>query len=423
MVILQMVAKSLLRRKQRVLIALLATSVSVFLVLLLTHLKVGVANSLSRVNGQADLIVGAPAQPVHLALYGIFRLGNPPPVISDDHVQRLRAHPEIKSVIPLSQQESHRGYPVTATTEQLFTNTSAGQIFAQGEGFSQPYSVVLGASFARDSGYLPGELMTIAAGAEPSLADEYPERFTITGVLAPTGSVLDNDIFVPLTTLQAIRSKYRPNDNHGVNLLLIKLHSKQATLPIQSQIKNVYGQSLEVIIPAQELAYVHQLANRVMNTVLGILGMTVLMALLMVFFSVSGSLAERRNEVQTLRMLGARTHQIVVIGFLEPLVVILLASLGGFLLFVTVVALLAVFCPVEWQAWIGEQKISMVELFTWLSVLAFGSLLTFVPAWMAYGQCSGEQQGKSRQRGRQERKQHPTPRLLTKPDVRTEDVF
>lgn len=417
MVILQMVTKSLLRRKMRVLIALLAMSVSVFLVLLLTHLKVGLTNSLSRVDEQADLIAGAPAQPAHLALYGMFRLGNPPPAISNDYVQRLRANPEIKSVVPLSQQESHQGHPVTGTTEQLFADMDTDQVFARGEGFLQPYSVVLGASFARDSGYLPGEMLTIAAGMEPAFEDEYPERFTITGILAPTGSVLDNGIFVPLTTLQAMRSKYRPDDNHGINLLLIKLHSKQATLPIQSQIKNVYGQSLEVVIPTQELAYVHQLANRVMNAILGVLGITVLMALLMVFFSVSGSLAERRNEVQTLRMLGARTHQIVVIAFLEPLAVILLASLGGFLLFVSAVTLLTMFCPVEWRAWMGEQTVSVNELFMLLSVLAFASLLTFVPAWMAYDQCSGNQQKKN-----QQGKKSPVPQRPIEQSVRTEDA-
>ena len=113
MVILQIITKSLLRRKKRVLIALLAMSFTVYFVLLLTHLKVGLANSLARVSEQAELIVGAPAQPVHLALYGLFRLGNPPPAISYDYVKQLQANPEVASAIPLSQQESHRGHAVT----------------------------------------------------------------------------------------------------------------------------------------------------------------------------------------------------------------------------------------------------------------------------------------------------------------------
>lgn len=398
MVILQMVTKSLFRRKKRVIIAMLAMSVSVFFIMSLTHMKAGLANSLARVSGQADLIVGAPAQPVHLALFGLFRSGSPPPAISYDYVRQIKNNSEVASVIPLSQQESHRGYAVTGTSEQLFDSMGIDQVFARGEGFSHSHSVVLGASFARHSGYLPGEKMTIAAGTEPTFADEYPEPFTITGILSPTGSVLDNGIFVPITTLQTMRGKYRPDEQYGINLLLVKLLSKQAVLPIQSQIKSTHGQSLEVVIPAQELAYVHQLASRVINMVLGILAITVLMGLLMVFFSVSGSLAERRREVQTLRMLGARTHQIVAIGFLEPLLVILLASLGGFVLFVAAVSMLEIFCPVEWRAWVGEQKISINELFTLLLVLIFGCLMTFVPAWMAYGQCSdGQQRQKSTQ--------------------------
>ena len=387
MVIVQIITKSLLRRKKRVLIALLAMSFTVYFVLLLTHLKVGLANSLARVSEQAELIVGAPAQPVHLALYGLFRLGNPPPAISYDYVKQLQANPEVASAIPLSQQESHRGHAVTGTSEQLFDSINADQIFARGEGFSHPYSVVLGASFARDSGYLPGEKMTIAAGSEPTVDDEYSEPFTITGILAPTGSVLDDGIFVPITTLQDMRSTYHSDAGHDVNLILVKLHSKQATLPIQNQIKTTLGRALEVIVPGQELAYVHQLVNRVMNVMLGILAITVLMALLMVFFSVIGSLAERRQEVQTLRMLGARTHQIVVIGFLEPLAVILLALVGGLVLLLTTVTTLEILFPIESLVWLGGQTVSANEMVALLVILVFGSLLTFVPAWMTYDQC------------------------------------
>lgn len=387
MVIVQIITKSLLRRKKRVLIALLAMSFTVYFVLLLTHLKVGLANSLARVSEQAELIVGAPAQPVHLALYGLFRLGNPPPAISYDYVKQLQANPEVASAIPLSQQESHRGHAVTGTSEQLFDSINADQIFARGEGFSHPYSVVLGASFARDSGYLPGEKMTIAAGSEPTVDDEYSEPFTITGILAPTGSVLDDGIFVPITTLQGLRSAYHSGAGHDVNLILVKLHSKQATLPIQNQIKTTLGRALEVIVPGQELAYVHQLVNRVMNVMLGILAITVLMALLMVFFSVIGSLAERRQEVQTLRMLGARTHQIVVIGFLEPLAVILLALVGGLVLLLTTVTTLEILFPIESLVWLGGQTVSANEMVALLVILVFGSLLTFVPAWMTYDQC------------------------------------
>lgn len=387
MVIVQIITKSLLRRKKRVLIALLAMSFTVYFVLLLTHLKVGLANSLARVSEQAELIVGAPAQPVHLALYGLFRLGNPPPAISYDYVKQLQANPEVASAIPLSQQESHRGHAVTGTSELLFDSINADQIFARGEGFSHPYSVVLGASFARDSGYLPGEKMTIAAGSEPTVDDEYSEPFTITGILAPTGSVLDDGIFVPITTLQGLRSAYHSGAGHDVNLILVKLHSKQATLPIQNQIKTTLGRALEVIVPGQELAYVHQLVNRVMNVMLGILAITVLMALLMVFFSVIGSLAERRQEVQTLRMLGARTHQIVVIGFLEPLAVILLALVGGLVLLLTTVTTLEILFPIESLVWLGGQTVSANEMVALLVILVFGSLLTFVPAWMTYDQC------------------------------------
>ena len=386
MVILQVVYKSLLRRKNKALLALLAMSFSICFVLMLTHLKVEFTHTLARVTERADLIVGAPAQPIHLALYALFRIGNPPPAISDDYLQKLQAHPEIKTAIPLSLQESHQGHTVTGTDERLFQsiNPDPTRVFAKGEGFSKPFSVVLGATLAASLGYLPGEMMTIAAGDEPSLYDEYPQLFTITGILAPTGSALDNSIIVPLKTLKTVRNQQKTDH---INLILIKLHSNQAILSMQNHIKNRFNRSVEVVIPQQELAFVQQAGNRLLNILLGVLAVTALMALVMVFFSVSNSLAERRCEVQALQMLGARAHQVIVIGLLEPFVIILLASICGFLLFIVTIYALEMFAPTHWAPWLGKQEVSFTEITTLLLLFALGSLLTSIPAWRAYGQC------------------------------------
>lgn len=386
MVIGQIVYKSLWRRKNKALVALLAMSFSVCFVLLLTHLKVEFANTLARVNDQADLIIGAPAQPIHLALYGLFRIGNPPPAISDEDLQTLQTHPEIVSVIPLSLQESHRGHTVTGTDERLFhsMDLNPDHVFAKGEGFSTPYSAVLGATFAARSGYLPGEMITIAAGNEPSLQDEYPQLFTITGILSPTGSAFDNSILVPLNTLKTMRNSPKKTD---INLFLVKLHNKQARLPMQNYLKTRFNHSVEVVIPQQALAFVQQAGNRLLNIILGVLVITMLMALIMVFFSVTSSLAERRCEVQTLQMLGARTHQVIAIGLLEPLIIILLASIGGFVLFIATIHMLEVMAPIHWSPWLGQQDVSLTEITTLLLLFAIGAVLTSIPAWRAYGKC------------------------------------
>lgn len=392
MVILKIVKKSLLRRKHKALIALAAMSISVCLVLLLVHLKSGLSHTLSTVKNQADLIVAAPAQPIHLALYGLFRIGNPPPAINVNLLDELQSHPEIASIIPLSLQESHQGYAVTGSNESLFKNINSdlSQVFAEGEGFTNPQSIVLGASFAESSGYLIGERMTIAAGLEPSLSDEYPQPFTITGILAPIGSALDDSIIVQLTTLQSFRKETRENqtENTDINLALIKLHNRQALLPMQNQIREITNQTVEVIIPDQELSILQQTGNRLMNLMLGIVSITVIMALITIFFSVSGSLAERRYEIDILRMLGAKTYQVVAIGLLEPLIIILTASLSGFLLFMIAVSIFQVSLPTEWKAWIGGHEISMNDAATLLLLLLCGAVLTCIPAWMTYGQCT-----------------------------------
>ena len=392
MVILQLVHKSLERRKTKALVALMALSCSVSLVLLLVHIKNNLSHTINRVTNQADLIVSAPAQPAYLALYGLFRIGNPPPAINVSLFETIKAHSEVMSAIPLSMQESHRGITITGTTSEFFQYFDNNQplTFAEGEGFSQPRSIVLGATVAERTGYGIGERMTLAAGFEPALSDEYPQSFTITGILTPVNTIIDNSALVPIKTLQSIRSENtsKKADDNAINLILLKLHNRQALLPMQNQIKEFSQQPVEVIIPNQELTFIRHTGNQLVNLMLGIVAITLLMALITVFFSVSGSLAERRYEIDTLRMLGARSHQVIVIGLLEPLLIIFTASLLGFGLFWAGVKGLEYSLPDIWKGWIAGHPVSIEEVGVLLLLILAGTVLATVPAWRTYGQCT-----------------------------------
>ncbi len=393
MVILQLTYKSLMRRKQKVLMALSAMSLACSFILLLVHFKAEFAQSVGRISSQSDLIIGAPSQPAHLALFGLFRIGNAPPAISERYLDQLATNPEIESVIPLSFQESHRGVMVTGTNDQIFSTirSDGSEVFSIGEGFTTPDSIVLGAAVAEKFGYHFGEWMTIAAGQEPLISDEYPDAFKINGILAPTGSALDNSILVPLATLKKLRREHQPelNNDQNINLMFVKLHTKQASLPIQNLIRNHFDHKLEVIIPAQEFAVINQYADRLMNSVLGILSTTLLMALVMVFFSVSSSLAERRHELEILQMLGAKNYHVALIGLLEPLSIILLALLMGFVLYISMLGLIELLAPVNWRSWLSGRWVSVNELASISVLLLTGSLLTCFPAWRAYGEFGG----------------------------------
>ena len=388
MVILPLVTKSLSRRKMKALVSMLGLTVSLFLLLALIHVKNNLSHRIHITLHQTDLIIGAPSQPAHLALFGLFRVGNPPPALRYDVYQHLKNHSEVASAIPLSVMESHRGFPVTGTTPELFETFYEDRFlsFAQGNGFIQPASVVLGANVAEQTRYQLGEMMTIAQGAEPSLLDEYSEPFTITGILAATGTALDNSILVSMDDLKKVRPEGA--DQEAINLIWVRLHNRQALLPMQQQIKEQMPYPVEVVIPNQALDFIQRIGSLLANMMIAIVLLTAGIALITVFFSVSGSLSERRYEIDTLRMLGARSHQIIIIGLLEPLLIMLAATVTGFILFKGVMASLIFFLPEHWLGWVSGYSTPTAEIGMLLLIMAIGSLLVIIPAWRTYGQCT-----------------------------------
>ncbi|AMO55951.1 hypothetical protein GZ77_07390 [Endozoicomonas montiporae] len=391
MVILQLVKNSLGRRKTKAIVSLLGLAFSTTLLLVLVHVKNSISQTIERVTGQSDLIVGAPSQPSHLALYGLFRIGSTPPAIDISVYKALSEHPEIASAIPLSIMESHRGFPVTGTTNELFNRFDRNQplTFTEGEGFSLPDSIVLGSAVAQQTGYQVGERMTLARGMEPSIEDEYTRPFTITGILAPTGSALDNSFLASINDLQKVRADFQPEQPAGnINLILLQLHNRLALLPMEQQIKQTAPSPVEVVIPDRELGFIQNYANQFADLMIAVVMLITVMALITVFFSVTSSLAERRYEIDTLRMLGARSYQVIAIGLLEPFLIIGTATITGFFLFKGIVFGLEGFMPGEWQVWMTEHPASLEEVKFLLLILFVGSLLAAIPAWKTYGQCT-----------------------------------
>lgn len=235
-----------------------------------------------------------------------------------------------------------------------------------------------------------GELMTIAKGAEPTPADEYAKPLTISGILEPTGTVLDNTILVNLSDLKQLRNQHQPDNSQAdnINLIQIRLHNRQALLPMEQQIKHLVSEPVEVVIPNKELNFIQRISNQLTGLMIAIVAITAAMALVSVFFSVSGSLAERRYEIDTLRMLGARFYQVIAVGLLEPLLIIITATIASFVLFKGLVWGLEAFLPEEWRVWMADYPASFGEVKLLLLVILLGSLLAAIPAWKTYGQCT-----------------------------------
>lgn len=195
--------KSLCNRRFVVVMTVLSIALSVALVLgverLRTAAKSGFANSAAGI----DLIVAPRGDQVQILMATVFGIGSTGPGISWTSYEAVASRPAVAWAVPVSLGDNHRGFPVIGTTADYFDHLrhSGGKplAFARGRAFAAPNEAVVGAEIAARFGYAVGRTIINAHGAGEVAFDVHDEApFTITGILAPTGTAVDRLVLVSL---------------------------------------------------------------------------------------------------------------------------------------------------------------------------------------------------------------------------------
>ena len=192
-----MAARSAWNRRYNLLLMIVAIALSTALLLGVERLRHQVRAGFAQSISGTDLIVGARTSPVQLTLSTVFHLGGVTHGMSWASAQRIAAHPLVAWTIPVSLGDSHRGFPVLATSEDYFRHFRYGDrralALADGRPFGAVFETVLGAEVARRLGYRVGDRIVLshgepAHGDDDHHADHADKPFVVTGILAPTGT-------------------------------------------------------------------------------------------------------------------------------------------------------------------------------------------------------------------------------------------
>ena len=382
MVILKLMGKSLRQRAGRATLSILALAFSFALLLVISHIHEAVRSYARQVSSEADLVISAPTQPMHLVLYSLFGIGTPPPALPWSVYEDIAAVAEVAWAAPVSTSKSHEGFTVTASTPhylgtlQLQAVNFIGRSEA-GTTFRNERSAFIGANLGHL--YHPGEVLPIAHDRSAAPEEDSAPGFIIQGVLLETGTSLDNNILVPIDGLrQTLRAEGMPSD--VINFMLIKLQDPNSLVALQQRLQEAYPVALTVVNPASELArlgYYERMLNRVFMAMSFIIG---LLSLMMIFFNLATAFAERRDEVELLRMVGARPWQLAGLTLAEPLLQMVLALFGG-----GVIYQLSTFFLGNWIPLVNRIDLPLEQLFWLLLLFLLGFALACLPAWRMYG--------------------------------------
>ena len=317
----RLAAKSLHYRKGSVVLTMFAMVISMMVLIGVEHIrhqaKANFANSISGV----DLLVGARTSKINLLLYSVFRVGSPTQNISWKAFKTLSDDPQVKWAIPMSLGDSHQGFRVLGTNKQFFDVFKYGNdrqlAFAFGDVFSSAHHVVLGADVARELGYELDDKIVLSHGlSKTSFQQHDKHKFTVIGILAPTGTPVDKTLHVSLQGLEAVHlspavlatlsqaqlNKLQPQN---ITAILLGLTSKLSVFNLQRNINTAKEEPLIAILPGVALSELWQMLSGVENTLRLISSLVFISALFGLSAMLLSSIRERQQEVRLLRMIGA----------------------------------------------------------------------------------------------------------------------
>jgi len=330
--LLRLATASLLARRRTTGLMLLALTLSCALLFGVEKLRSELRTSAYAAVGAVDLIVGARTAPEQLLLATVFHYGALSTPLPRSTEARLAAHPAVRFALPLSLGDSVAGLPVVGTVPAYFahlgTPPEGALAFQAGAPFTSDEEVVLGAEAARRLGKDLGDALTLSHGlGAQSFLEHGDHPLQVVGILAPTGTPLDQRVLVSLEALHAAHDGVASGAPEGENIsaLLLGLAPRAAALGLAAQLNRSEDPPLTAALPALTLAGLLRWlgAGEAVLRVLSIFVMVVALAGMLAMML--ASLEQRRREMAVLRALGAGFGTLLALLLAEALILTFLA--------------------------------------------------------------------------------------------------
>ncbi len=349
---LNLARQSLWNRRGTVLLTLISLVISIALLLGIDHIRKEAKHSFSQTISGTDLIVGARSGSINLLLYSVFRIGNPTNNITWNSYETVASQSQVAWTIPITLGDMHRGYRVIGTNTDYFEHFQYGRRqnleFAEGREFDHLFEAVIGWEVAQTLDYELGTELVISHGSgEVSFVDHGDMPFTVSGILAPTGTPVDQSVHISLEAWEAIHLGWESGMPRGtpeqddvleldperlqpseLTAFFVGVNAPVQTFALQRAVNNYRSEPLQAVMPGVALSELWQMIGMVENILLLIAFLVLIATLVGMTTSLLASMRERQREMAILRALGASPWTLFLLIELE----VLLITIGGLLL-------------------------------------------------------------------------------------------
>jgi putative ABC transport system permease protein len=385
-----------------------------------------------------QLIVGPKGSDLQLVLNTVYRVSAPLQNLPYLYYEELKKDPRVELAVPfcLGDTTEKGGFPIVGTTEEYFENPfTPGQTFQiKGEPFASSFDAIIGSEVARTNGWDIGtQFQLVHGGAE---SHKHEEKFTVTAVLAPTGTPNDKTVFIHLNGFYAISGHdaplkeavkrwhefsgkgtseseinaaaaewaqkcgipleeppHQPGEHHHhhkacdvqkeVTAILVNMKSPTMAFMFNGEMKRGYKvQAVNPIVPMQQL--MSSILGNVRSVLIVLTALIIVVSGVGIFVSIYNSMSDRRKEIAIMRALGAQRRTVFSIILAES---ILLCFGGGILGILLGHGLVFATAPVVQQQTgllINPFAFEGMEFVLLPALIALASIIGIVPGLSAY---------------------------------------
>lgn len=404
---LSLALASLWHRKGVLALVTLTLTLSVSLLLGVQYLRQEVRQSFTSTISGTDLIVGARSGPLNLLLYTVFHIGDATNNIRWSTYQALKEDARIDWLVPISLGDNYRGHRVVGTDAGFYQHFRYGNDrplqMQQGQWFDGVFEVVMGAEVARRMQHQVGDKITLSHGTgRISFLDHGDHPFTVSGILAPTGTPVDRAVYISLEGMEAIhigwetgapmpgrtvspeQALQRDLTPRSITAALVGIERRVLTFQVQRAINTSSQEPLSAILPGVALSELWRLLGQFERALLAITVFVVITSLVGLVAVLLTLQAQRRREIAVLRATGASPGLIAGLYALECTLLAVTACGLALLLGATGIALSSAWLLDTWGLHVSLRPLTADEWKILAGVPTAALAVSLLPAWRAY---------------------------------------
>jgi len=459
-----LVFQSLLNRWLSCLLIILTLAFSISLYFTVSRIQESVKASFKSTVSGVDSIVAARGGNLQILLNSVFLIGEPSAPIQWNTYQDIANNNKIKWAVPISLGDSHKGYRVIGTTNNYFKQikySSRKNIeFLTGNSFNDVFDVVLGSVVASKLNYNIGEEIAITHGLsdvgevhtftseknakhddhddhakheEDEGHDDHEDHakhddhddhakheedeedqehddhashdhenlgFKVSGILKPTGTPIDNAVYVSLAGIEAMHTGWIGNQKvidvsleqimekelrpKTISAIFLSLNNRTQIFQFQRDVINYKEEAISSVMPGITLSRLWMLTGNVDKAFKIITFFIIIIALLgMIAMTIAG-LSSRRREMAILRSVGASPVNIVSLLLVESIIISIVSCILGYILMVVIFSLGKDYLQNNYGIFIDSFSIKNYDLQIVITIVFAALIATIVPAIQIY---------------------------------------